>query len=124
MTSLATTALFPEAFAELKVRAGLSFRELAERTRAVDPNGKGLSNGYLVRLANGDQPLVPEAMRLIAAAFVEIDGPEYFVEYRMAKLRQAFDPSRGDPHGALRRLLAWESLPAAERELVLSGADD
>jgi len=123
MTALATTALFPEAFAELKLRAGLSFRELAHRTRAVDPAGKGLSNGYLVRLANGVQPLVPEAMRLIAAAFGEIDGPEYFVEYRMAQLRQAFDPGRGDPRDALRRFLAWEALPATQRELVLSAAD-
>jgi hypothetical protein len=59
-------------------------------------------------------------MRLIAAALDEIDGPKYFVEYRMAQLRDAFDPRHGDPHDALRRFLAWESLPVAQRDLILN----
>jgi transcriptional regulator with XRE-family HTH domain len=120
VTTLATHALFPEAFAELKGRAGLTFRQLAERTRAADPHGRGLSHGHLSRLASGDEPLLPDAMRLIAAALDEIDGPEYFVEYRMAQLRDAFDPRHGDPRDALQRFLAWESLPAAQRDLILN----
>jgi transcriptional regulator with XRE-family HTH domain len=114
-----TNKPFPEAFADLRGRAGVTFRQLAARTRSVDPAGKGLSHGHLARLANGDERLHPHAMQLIAAAFEELDGPEYFVEYRMAQLRQAFDPNAADRHQALRRFLAWESLPAAQRERVL-----
>ena len=121
MTPQATTAAFPEAFAELRARAGLTFRQLAERTRAADPSGKGLSDGHLVRLAKGDAPLVADALRLIAAAFAdEIAGPEYFVEYRMAQLRRAFDPRQSDPQQALRSFLAWEALPARERVRILT----
>lgn len=115
----ATDKSFPEAFAELKARAGLTFRELAQRTRDADPAGKGLSPSYLTRLGNGFQPLVPDAIRLIASAFDEIDGPEYFVEFRMAQLRQALDPSCGDPHEARQRFLAWEALPAPQRDVLL-----
>ena len=71
----------------------MTFRQPAARTRSVDPAGKGLSHGHLARLANGEERLHPHAMQLIAAAFEELDGPEYFVEYRMAQLRQAFDPN-------------------------------
>lgn len=120
MTTLATDTLFPEAFSELKARAGLTFRQLAVLTRSVDPAGKGLSHGHLARLANGDEPLLPDAIRLIAAALDDIDGPEYFVEYRMAQLRQAFDPKHGDPQAALKRFLAWEALPVAQRDLILN----
>ncbi|MDX6574027.1 MAG: hypothetical protein QOC86_3183 [Gaiellales bacterium] len=120
MTTPATDTLFPEAFAELKGRAGLTFRQLAERTRAADPHGRGLSNGHLSRLASGDEPLLPDAMRLIAAALDEIDGPEYFVEYRMAQLRDAFDPRHGDPRDALQRFLAWEALSPGQRDLILN----
>lgn len=114
-----TNRPFPEAFAELRRSAGVTFRQLAERTRAVDPAGKGLSHSHLARLANGDEPLHPHALGLIAAAFEDLDGPEFFVEYRMAQLREAFDPNAADRNQALRRFLAWESLPSAQRERVL-----
>ena len=120
MTAVATDTLFPEAFAGLKSRAGLTFRQLSARTRQVDPARKGLSHGHLARLANGEEPILPDAMRMIAAAFDEIEGPTYFVEYRMAELRDAFDPRLGDPRQVLQRFLAWEALPEARREVILS----
>ena len=120
MTTLQVTdRLFPEAFAELKARAGLTLRALSERTRAADPAGKGLSHSHLGRLASGDEPLRPEALRLIAAAFDDLTGPEYFLEYRMALLRQAFDPNQGDPADARARFLAWEALSPPQRARIL-----
>lgn len=117
-----TDRLFPQAFADLKQASGLTLRALAERMRAADPAGKGLSYSHLSRLASGEEPLRPEALRLIAGAFDELPGPEYFVEFRMALLRQAFDPAEGDPHDALARFLAWEALPKRQRDRVLNSA--
>jgi hypothetical protein len=45
-----TLDLFGVAFHRLKADAGLSFRQLAERVRELDPAGRGLSGGYLVQL--------------------------------------------------------------------------
>jgi transcriptional regulator with XRE-family HTH domain len=101
----------------LKAEAGLSFRQLAELVRELDPAERGLSGGYLVQLANGVEDPPPSAIGLIAAAFgLE---PSYFVEYRLALLREAFD-ERVSFEDAVRNLVAVE--PALDDLRVGVGA--
>ncbi len=108
---------FGAALRRLKAEAGLSFRQLAERVRELDPAGRGLSAGYLVQLANGDEDPPPGAISLIATAFGF--EPSYFVEYRLALVREAFD-ERVSFEGAVRNLV--EAQPALDGLRVGIGA--
>lgn len=77
---------------------GLTFRGLAERTREVDAQGRGLSHGYIAGLGRHEDPTVP-AIELVAAA-LDVD-PTEFAEYRLALARQLFD----ERHVGLERAL-------------------
>lgn len=91
-----TNRPFPEAFAGWRPRAGVTSRQLAERTRSLDPVDKGLSHSDLARLAIDDAPLNPHASNLLAAASDEFGRPGYLVEYRAAQFRHALDRQSGD----------------------------
>lgn len=80
---------FRELSSELKTESGMTFAQLASRTRAADDDGRGLSPSYITQILNGVQPPVPRALVLIASAF-EID-PKRFIEYRLHLARQLFD---------------------------------
>lgn len=90
-----TNRPFPEAFAGWRRSAGVTSRQLAERTRSLDPVDKGLSHSDLARLAIDDEPLNPHAINLLAAASDELGRPEYLVEYRAAQFRHALDRQSG-----------------------------
>jgi transcriptional regulator with XRE-family HTH domain len=81
---------FGEALWALLDERGMSLRQLETATRAVDPEGKGLTNSFLSHAANGRAKITAGAIWKVAAALgVE---PCYFAEYRAAVVRRAFDP--------------------------------
>lgn len=80
----------------------MSFRALAAATRAADPDGEGLSVSYIAALAKGTERPGRGAMDLIARSF-EL-SPAYFVEFRLATLRDCFDERRVGVTEAARRL--------------------
>lgn len=81
---------------------GLSYRGLAEATRAID--GRGMTHAHINMLANGhDRPSL-RAMELIATACgVE---PGYFAEYRLAMAMRELDPAEVGLERALSNLNA------------------
>lgn len=90
----------PEAMRELMAAAGLSFRALAAETRRHDEAGKGLTHGHLGQLAGGHQHPSQRALELLAATF-GVD-PEFFVEYRLARLRHELNKREVGYERALR----------------------
>lgn len=96
----------PTALRELMADAGLSFRALSARTRRHDPTAGGLTHGHLGQLAGGHQHPSQRALQLIAASF-DID-PEYFVEYRLARLRHDLDERAVGYEHALRTLQRFD----------------
>lgn len=116
-----TTEPFATAFKRLKGEADLSFREIAAETkRADEAEGRGLSVSYLVGLANGFEQPVFRSIELIAAALPGVDDPRYFVEYRLALWREAFD-ERVAFEEAVEHLAAAESLPSDVRRRLTGG---
>jgi transcriptional regulator with XRE-family HTH domain len=80
---------FAEVFHDLRRTRGLTYRELAARTVHLDPEGKGLTHGYLASLAKGNETPTKRAIEVIANA-LEIE-PQVFVEWRLAVVRTHFD---------------------------------
>ena len=80
---------FAETATARKQELGLSFRELARRTKEVDETGRGLSSAYLVQLFKGNEDPVPRPMRLVAEALGM--RPEDFIEYLLHEARHALD---------------------------------
>jgi transcriptional regulator with XRE-family HTH domain len=81
-----------EAFHEVKDARGLTYGELAEKTRQLD--GKGITSSYITSLANGYVPPSMRAMELIARACGV--QPDYFAEYRLAARRRRALNELGD----------------------------
>ena len=84
-------------------REQLTYRELADRIRAVDyEENRGINYATLNLIVNGrDQPS-QRVMKLAARAFgLE---PDYFAEYRMAKAMAELDWRRVGFDEALRNL--------------------
>jgi len=80
----------------------LSYRELAERTRALD--GKGMTHAHINMLVNGHDKPSMRAMELVGRACgVE---PEYFAEYRLAAAMRELDPTEVGLEQALENLNA------------------
>src|SRR5438874_2151017 len=97
-----STKPFGEALRVLMEEAGLSYRELAERTRALD--GRGMTHAHINMLANGHDKPSMRAMELVAGACgVE---PEYFAEYRLAAAMRELDPTEMGLEQALENLNA------------------
>ena len=80
---------FAEVATSRKRALGLSFRQLARRTKDLDDTGRGLSSAYLVQLLNGNEHPVPRNITLTAHALDM--APEAFVEYRLHQIRDALD---------------------------------
>ena len=81
---------FPEALAVLMKEVGLSYRQLARKTKDVDPSGKGLTHATINMAVNRHDKITPRAIELIAKACGV--PPSYFAEYRLAELRDLYDP--------------------------------
>ena len=80
---------FPRTLRALMKERKLTYRQLADATVAVDPDGKGLTHSYLNALVHDKARPSMRAIQLIAAA-LEI-SPLRFAEYRGAIIRRAFD---------------------------------
>jgi transcriptional regulator with XRE-family HTH domain len=81
---------------------GLSYRSLAEATRALD--GRGMTHAHINMLANGRDKPSMRAMELIAEACSV--APGYFAEYRLAAAMRELDPAEVGLEQALENLNA------------------
>ena len=97
-----STKPFGEALRVLMEEAGLSYRELAERTRALD--GRGMTHAHINMLANGHDKPSMRAMELIAQA-CDVE-PDYFAQYRLAAAMRELDPEEVGLEQALENLNA------------------
>ena len=93
---------FGDALRELMAARGLSYRELAEATRALD--GRGMTHAHINMLANGHDRPSMRAMELIAQACGV--APDYFAEYRLASAMRELDPTEVGLEQALENLNA------------------
>jgi transcriptional regulator with XRE-family HTH domain len=82
---------------------GLTFRALAELTRAHDAGGRGVTYTYLCALTSGREQPSRHSLEVIAAT-LSVD-PNYFPEYRLAELRDQLNPKRVGFQTAWRRYL-------------------
>src|SRR5436190_7732429 len=97
-----STKPFGEALRTLMEEGGLSYRELAERTRALD--GRGMTHAHINMLVNGHDKPSMRAMELVARSCgLE---PEYFAEYRLAAAMRELDPTEVGLEQALENLNA------------------
>lgn len=69
---------------------GATLRGIASRTRELDETGKGMNHTYISAVLNGRESPSPRSLELIARA-LDI-SPEFFIEYRIEKLREAINP--------------------------------
>ncbi len=91
---------FGEALRALMNDRALTYRSLAEMTRALD--GRGVTRAHLNMLANGHDRPSMRVMELIAGACgVE---PAYFAEYRLAAAMRELDPAKVGLEQALENL--------------------
>jgi transcriptional regulator with XRE-family HTH domain len=65
---------------------GLTYRALADLTRAGEPGERGVTYAYLCGLATGREYPSPRSLELIAHS-LDLE-PAYFAEYRLAELRR------------------------------------
>src|SRR5947209_9303210 len=81
---------------------GLTYRELAQRTRQLD--GRGMTHAHINMLANGHDRPSTRAMELIA----QVCGvaPDYFAEYRLVSAMRELDPDEVGFEQALENLNA------------------
>src|SRR5437588_12572138 len=91
---------FGDSLRLLMEEQGLSYRGLAQKTRALD--GKGMTHAHINMLAKGHDRPSMRAMELIAEACgVE---PGYFAEYRLARAMRQLDPTEVGLEQALENL--------------------
>jgi transcriptional regulator with XRE-family HTH domain len=81
-----------------------TLRGVSARTREIDETGKGINYTYISGLISGREKPSPRALELLAGAF-DLD-PEFFIEYRMGKLRGELDPRVVGFDAAVRRFIA------------------
>jgi transcriptional regulator with XRE-family HTH domain len=81
----------------------LTFRALADLTHAHDADGRGVTYAYLCGLTSGREHPSRRSLELIAAS-LRLD-PDYFPEYRLARLRDELNPKRAGFQAAWRRYL-------------------
>jgi transcriptional regulator with XRE-family HTH domain len=109
---------FGDALRTLMGERGLTYRGLADATRAVD--GKGVTHAHINMLANGHDKPSMRAMELVARA-CDVE-PAYFAEYRLATAMRALDPSEVGLEQALENLnarLGAQRTPGAKRPPAL-----
>jgi transcriptional regulator with XRE-family HTH domain len=100
--SRSSSEQFGSALRALMDARGLTYRRLAEDTRALD--GKGITHAHINMLANGHDKPSMRAMELIASA-CDVP-PSYFVEYRLATAMRELDPTEVGFEQALENLNA------------------
>lgn len=93
---------FGDALRELMAARGLTYRELAQRTRELD--GRGMTHAHINMLANGHDRPSKRAMELIA----QVCGvePSYFAEHRLVAAMRELDPDEVGFEQALENLNA------------------
>jgi len=101
-TPSASPKPFGEALRALMDARGLTYRQLAEATRALD--GRGMTHAHINMLANGHDRPSMRAMELIAEACTV--SPDYFAEYRLAAAMRELDPTEVGLEQALANLNA------------------
>lgn len=111
---------FHVALAAIRAERGLTLRALAAATRVADAeHDRGYSFQHLRRLELGTEPPTPHAMTLVAQA-LEIE-PRFFAEYRLARIRAAFDERAVGLEVALERA---SRLPDNEQDPIDGPASD
>ena len=100
--SLGSDKPFGDALRELMEARGLTYRELAQRTRELDE--RGITHAHINMLANGHDRPSMRAMQLIARACGVT--PDYFAEYRLAEAMRELDPAEVGLEQALENLNA------------------
>jgi transcriptional regulator with XRE-family HTH domain len=93
---------FGDALRELMAKRELTYRELSQRTRALD--GRGMTHAHINMLANGHDRPSTRAMELIAKV-CGVD-PSYFAEYRLVSAMRELDPDEVGFEQALENLNA------------------
>jgi transcriptional regulator with XRE-family HTH domain len=83
------TEPFQAVLGRLKEARGMSYREIAEATARVDPDGRGLSPTRIAQLLKSGDPPAPRALELLAQALGQ--HPDVFVEYKLAQARAMLD---------------------------------
>jgi len=71
---------------------GATLRAVSSRTRELDATGKGINHTYISSILSGREIPSPRALELMAGAF-NVD-PEFFIEYRLYRMRSELDPRR------------------------------
>lgn len=81
----------------------ISYRDLARKTRELDPEGKGLSHGYIASLGRGEEEHPSRrAMALLAQSLgLEV---EEFAEWQLLEARSMLDESHVGLETALSNL--------------------
>lgn len=98
---------FGPALRALMSEHGMTFRELSDRSRQVDPTNRGLSNSHLVNLAQDRQPPSDRAMELVASVFGI--HPEHFVEAQIRSITNRLDLRHNSLHSVLRQLERFDA---------------
>ena len=93
---------FGDALRELMAARGLTYRELAQRTRELD--GRGMTHAHINMLANGHDRPSTRAMDLIAQV-CDVE-PSYFAEWRLVAAMRELDPDEVGFERALENLNA------------------
>jgi transcriptional regulator with XRE-family HTH domain len=97
---------------------GATLRGVAGRTRELDETGKGMNHTYISAVLNGRESPSPRSLELIARVF-DID-PDFFVEYRMGKMREEINPRVVGFDAALRRFVDLSGEDGAKTSPTLS----
>lgn len=79
----------------------LTYRALADLTRAQDPDGRGVTYAYLCGLTSGREYPSRRSIELIAAS-LDLE-PSYFAEYRLAELQHQLNGREVGFHAAWQR---------------------
>jgi hypothetical protein len=80
-----------------------TLRAVSARTREVDETGKGIDYTYISGLVNGREVPSPRALELLAGVFDL--APEFFIEYRIQKLRGELDLRANGSDAAIERYI-------------------
>ncbi len=86
-----------------------TLKAISARTREIDETGKGINYTYISGLISGREKPSPRSLELLAGAF-DLE-PEFFIDYRLWKLRGELDPGVVGYDAAIER---YDLITAAE----------